>query len=83
MIARLTYHDSYPDCCPRSPTYDPNASKSECLDYSGCKYIGDFAAIGHQSLEYVQSNNLVSFFDSNHSSSEEWAAMYANRTIQI
>ena len=53
--ARLTYYNSYPPCCPNSPNYDPKADKSECDDYSGCDYIGDFAAIGHKSLSYVQT----------------------------
>ncbi len=39
-VASLTYYSSYPACCPNSPNYDPNADKSECDDYSGCKYLG-------------------------------------------
>ena len=52
--AALTYYDSYPKCCPNSPNYDPTADKSECNDYSGCSYLGDFSSIGQQSYSYVQ-----------------------------
>ena len=52
--AKLTYYNSYPFCCPKSPNYDPNAPTDECDDYSGCKYMGDFAAIGHKSIDYVK-----------------------------
>ncbi len=51
--AQLTYYDSYPMCCPNSPNYDPHAPKDECDDYSGCKYIGDFANGEHLSLTQV------------------------------
>jgi hypothetical protein len=54
-VASVTYYSSYPFCCPKSPNYDPNAPTEECDDYSGCKYMGDFAAIGHKSLQYVQT----------------------------
>jgi hypothetical protein len=68
--ARNTYYDSYPKCCPASPNYDPKAPTDECDDYSGCKYMGDFAAFctnsnpdGHVSIDYVKSHNLISFYD--------------------
>ena len=61
--ASFTYYDSYPKCCPDNPNYDPKASKEECDDYSGCKYSGDFAAIGHKSFDYVKSHDLVAFYD--------------------
>ena len=71
LAAQRTYYNSYPMCCPNSPTYDPNVPTEECDDYSGCEYIGDFAAFqtdenpdGHESLDYVQTRNLVAFFDS-------------------
>jgi len=81
--ASFTYYDSYPKCCPKSPTYDPKASTEECEDYSGCKYIGDFAALGHKSIDYVKSHNLVSFFDSSNPSEAKWEKLYANKIIQI
>ena len=51
--ASFTYYDSYPACCPDNPNYNPKAPTGECDDYSGCKYSGDFAAIGHKSFSYV------------------------------
>src|SRR5690242_13732293 len=61
--AQLTTFTSYPACCPGSPVYDPNAPTDECDDYSGCKYMGDFAAIGHKSFSYVKGHDLVAFYD--------------------
>jgi hypothetical protein len=53
--ASWTYYISYAPCCPDNSNYDPNADTTECTEYSACEYSGDFAAIGHQSLEYVQT----------------------------
>lgn len=61
--ARNTFYNSYPACCPKSPTYDPKAGKGECGDYSGCKWMGQFAYGGTKSYDYVKSNNIVAFFD--------------------
>ena len=61
--ARNTFYNSYPACCPKSPTYDPKASKSECGDYSGCKWLGAFKFGGTKSYDYVKSNNIVAFYD--------------------
>jgi hypothetical protein len=55
MEASITYYTSYPPCCPNSPNFDFLAPTSECNDYSGCNYIGLFAAIGYQPLSYVQT----------------------------
>lgn len=46
--ARLTWYTSYPD-----------PGSDECIKYSGCDYMGDFAAIGHKSEEWVAAHNLV------------------------
>lgn len=86
----ITYYSSYPQCCPDSPNYDPNADTEECDDYSGCEYLGDFAAFCsdsnpdcHVSLDYVQTHNLVAFYDNSDKSGKYWEERYANKTIQI
>jgi hypothetical protein len=82
-LAEWTTYTSFPDCCPESPTYDPNAEKTECGDYSGCKFIGQFAYVyppaildasvyPNEVLQWVKSNNLVAMFDGN-GSNEDWA----------
>jgi hypothetical protein len=53
-VAAVTFYSSYPTCCRNSPNYDSRASTEECADYSGCTYLGDFAAIGTQSFDYVR-----------------------------
>jgi hypothetical protein len=63
--ARWTYYESYATCCENSPNYDPNADRTECDEYSACKYTGAFAYIGNKSYDYVRTNNLVSFFTTN------------------
>lgn len=81
--ASLTYYQSYPFCCPNSPNYDPTYPKDECDNYSGCEYIGDFAALGHESLAFVQTNNLVAFYDNYDPYNIFWERRYANKTIQL
>ena len=81
--ASFTYYESYPRCCPDNPNYDSKAPKDECDDYSGCKYSGDFEAIDHQSLSYVKSNNLVSFFDNSNSSGSNFMKNYGGRQIKL
>ena len=62
--AYATYYNSYPECCKESPSYKASASKSECSDYSGCKYMGQFSGIsGKLSYEEVKKRNIVSFYD--------------------
>jgi len=82
-FASCTYYTSYPACCPNSPTFDPSAPTEECDDYSGCEYIGDFAALGHKSLYYVQHHNLIAFFDANDPKGIHFQENYGNRTIEI
>jgi hypothetical protein len=53
-VAAVTFYASYPPCCRNSPNYDSAASTDECADYSGCTYLGDFAAIGTKSFSYVR-----------------------------
>jgi hypothetical protein len=81
--AQLTMYWSYPTCCPDSPVYDPNAPTDECVKYSGCKYQGDFAVIGHQSLAYVQSHDLVAFYDDSDPDGNHFETNYGGKTIQL
>jgi len=59
----LTTFTSYPACCKGSEAYDPKAPKTECTDYSGCRYQGDFAAIGHKAFDWVKNNDIVALYD--------------------
>jgi hypothetical protein len=81
--AQLTTFTSYPACCPDSPVYDPNAPTDECADYSGCKYMGDFAAIGHQSFDYVQNHNLIAFYDDSDPNGTSFNQNYGGKTIRL
>ena len=82
-VASFTYYDSYAKCCPNNPNYDPKASKSECDDYSACKYSGDFAAIGHKSFDYVKSHDLVAFYDNSNPSGSNFNSKYGGKTITL
>lgn len=69
LNANATWYESYPRCCePTSkkpnPAYDPKAPKSECDDYSGCKYMGQFTGTDKTlSYDEVKSRNIVAFYD--------------------
>lgn len=64
-----TWYNSYPACCKKSPIYDKKASKSECKDYSGCKYMGKFAGYkGTMPHSEVKKRNIVAFYDDAHQS---------------
>lgn len=61
--ANATYYDSYPACCKTAPNYSPSADKSECEDYSGCKYMGQFTGLDKKlSYSEVSARNIVSFY---------------------
>lgn len=61
--ANATYYTSYPACCKNAPNYDPKASKTECTQYSGCDYMGQFAGVnGKLSYSQVRSKNIVAFY---------------------
>jgi hypothetical protein len=81
--AQLTTFTSYPACCPGSPVYDPHAPKDECDDYSGCKYMGDFAAIDHKSFSWVKSHDLIAFYDDSDRSGKNFNKKYGGKTIQL
>jgi hypothetical protein len=60
--ASWTGYISYAPCCEDSPSYDPSADTTECDFYSACDYTGQFAYGGQKPFNWVQSNNIVSFF---------------------
>jgi hypothetical protein len=81
--AQLTGYESYPRCCPDSPVYDPGAPTDECTDFSGCKYMGDFAAIGYQTFDYVKSHDLVAFYDDSDPTGSNFDQRYGGKTIHL
>jgi hypothetical protein len=82
-VASFTYYTSYAACCPDNPNYDPNANTEECDDYSACEYSGDFAAIGHKSYKYVQTHNLVAFYDNSDPKGKKFNKKYGGKTIEL
>ena len=81
--AQLTTYTSYPRCCKGSPAYDPHASKEECEDYSGCKYQGEFAAIGKKPFEWVKDNAVVAFYDNADKQGKEFNKKYGGKKIRL
>lgn len=81
--ATATHYDSYPKCCPDSPTYDKNADKSECDDYSGCRWMGMFSGFPEKkSLAWVKNTNIASFFEVGQTASS-WNSKWKNKRLQI
>jgi hypothetical protein len=76
--ASWTHYISYAPCCEDSPNYDPSADTTECDEYSACDYLGGFAYIGQKSFNWVQNNNIVSFFSSNGDN-----AAFGNKRIRV
>ena len=60
--SRWTTYYSYPCCCKGNPNYSPQCDTTECDDYDGCKWSGDFAYIDHKSYDWVASHSIVAFF---------------------
>jgi len=87
--ALATSYASYPACCPNSPTYDRNADKSECDDFSGCQYLGTFAGANHVfSLNEVKSTNIVAFYDDRNQKNDGedspwWKKNIAGKKLQV
>jgi hypothetical protein len=81
--AQLTTFTSYPECCPDSPVFDPNAPTDECDDFSGCQFMGDFAAIGHKSFSYVKKHDLVAFYDDSDPDGNNFLSDYGGKTIRL
>jgi hypothetical protein len=83
-VASFTWYESYAPCCKDNPNYDPSADTTECDLYSACDYPGMFAAFDQKmSFEWVQTHNVVAFFDADHPTHEEWLALYANKVIRL
>lgn len=81
--ARLTFYESYARCCPDNSNYDPSVDSTECDVYSACKYSGDFAVIGHQSLGYVKNNSLISFYQHGDEDWENFYSYFAGMNITL
>lgn len=87
--AMQTWYASWPPCCKGSPAYDPKASKTECSDYSGCKYQGDFNTGAHMSYEQVKNTRFCSFYDLKQKNqwrgdkNAYWDSNYKNKFIYI
>jgi hypothetical protein len=81
--AALTYYESYAPCCPENDNYDPNADTEECDKYSACDYSGDFAVLGHKSMDYVKTHNLVSFYDDSDPDGKHFMKNYGGKKIRL
>lgn len=75
--------ENYPSFCPGSPNYNPAVPVEDCEGFSCCDYSGDLAAIGHQSLEFIQTHDIVAFYDSSDPQGLYWPEVYANKTIEL
>ncbi|KAL4451343.1 hypothetical protein ABPG77_009415 [Micractinium sp. CCAP 211/92] len=78
--ATATTYWSYPPCC-----HDASADQSECDDYSGCQWEGQFAALdGKQPKSWVEETNIASFFESpNSQNRKEWDRKWKNKTLRL
>ncbi|KAI7836018.1 hypothetical protein COHA_010102 [Chlorella ohadii] len=77
--ATATYYHSYPPCC-----HDSGADQSECEDFSGCKWEGQFAGLGHKPESWVKKNNIVAFFEApNSSNRKEWAKKWSGKKLRL
>ena len=55
--ATATYFTSYPACC-----HNSDVDQTECTEYSGCRWAGQFAGLGTKSESWVRANNIVAFY---------------------
>ncbi|PRW20305.1 hypothetical protein C2E21_9138 [Chlorella sorokiniana] len=77
--ATATYYHSYPPCC-----HDSGADQSECDDFSGCVWEGQFAGLGHKPESWVKKNNIVSFFEApNSSNRKEWDKKWNGKKLRL
>lgn len=78
--ATATWYSSYPECC-----HDKSVDQSECDDYSGCKYEGQFAAFdGKKDKAWVESNNIVAFYEApNSDNRKNWDRKWKNKKLRI
>lgn len=81
--ATATVFNSYPACCRDAPNYDPRADKTECSDNSGCKWMGQLAALeGKQSFDWVKSTDIAAFFELGQTEGS-WADKWKNKKLGI
>jgi hypothetical protein len=66
-----------------SPNYDPTYVTTECLFYNACAHTGTFAALGTRSFEFVNTHNMIAFYDDSDPGGGTFNAKYANRFITI
>lgn len=84
-----TYYHSYPPCCKNAPNYDSRASQDECTDYSGCKYMGEFAGVkGKLPIDQVKKRNIVAFFDDKYQRNAKqnqtwWSANVKGKKLEV
>ncbi|XP_037049505.1 uncharacterized protein LOC119083802 [Bradysia coprophila] len=85
--ARLSNYCSFPPCCKDKKIKPPYTAaekkscpgKTECTDYNGCAYQGDFSFCGeNKSHDYVVNTNIVSFF-----STHGDIGKYKKKTLRI
>lgn len=80
--AYSTVYNSFPPCCPKSPTFNAQASTWECDNNSGCEYLGQFAALGPKDFEWVKNSNIVAFFQAGQTA-ESWRRDWANKKLRL
>jgi hypothetical protein len=81
--AGWAFYSAFPACCQGSPNYDPNADTTECVQYNRCPHAGVFAGLGNRDLAFVNSNNLISFYDNSDPNNEEWYRRYADKYATV
>ena len=79
--ATATWYTSYPACC--KPGF--KGDRSECDDYSACKYQGMFAGLPSKMPEsWVKSNDIVAVFQTpNSQNRKEWDSKWKNKRLRI
>lgn len=80
--AYATVYNSFAKCCKDSPTYDPDASTTECDKNNACRYTGTFAALGRKPYEWVRDNNIVAAFKVGQTDAS-WRRDFANRKVRL
>jgi hypothetical protein len=78
-----TYYNAYPKCCPNQANYDPTYPTTECQYYNGCAHPGSFAAIGQRSLDFVQSTDIIAFYDNSDPTGANFQKKWGNKYITI
>eukprot|EP00808_Paulinella_micropora_P025708 g58618.t1 len=52
--------------------------------FSGCQYKGQFALFNEQkSLSWVQSNNIIAFYDNSDPSGSQWRTRYGGKRVRL